>query len=257
MPLKDLTLFGERDKVAISIERLKTFEPPEGYWVAVSGGKDSTVIYDLVKRSGVKATFHHNLTTIDPPEVVWHIRKHQPDVVIHPPKMPLLKMMIEKQRCVPTHQKRWCCKYYKECGGVDRRVVTGIRSAESHKRASRKMVEECTKYYRKTYIHPILDWSDNDVWEYINSKKLPYCSLYDEGFKRIGCVMCPIIGGVELMRHRARWPKIERAWHRAVIETYSKSKSAKRLFKDGEAYWNWWVNRKPIKNDIDQTTLFE
>lgn len=50
--LKVNTLFGVEDKVAIAIERLKAFEPEDGYYVAYSGGKDSDVVLDLVKRSG-------------------------------------------------------------------------------------------------------------------------------------------------------------------------------------------------------------
>jgi phosphoadenosine phosphosulfate reductase len=72
-----LTLSGKSiDEIAI--ERLKEFEPPDGYWVAYSGGKDSDVVLDLVRRSGVKYEAHHNLTTCDPPELVRHV-KEQPD----------------------------------------------------------------------------------------------------------------------------------------------------------------------------------
>ena len=68
------SLFGKLDDIAI--ERLKTFEAnaiaknPKGYYVAYSGGKDSDVILDLVRRSGVKYEAHHHLTTADPPEIV-------------------------------------------------------------------------------------------------------------------------------------------------------------------------------------------
>ena len=62
------TLFGIEDKVAIALDMLRTFEPPEGYYVAYSGGKDSTVILDLVRRSGVKYDAHYNRTTVDPPD---------------------------------------------------------------------------------------------------------------------------------------------------------------------------------------------
>jgi len=47
LPLKENTLFGEIDRVQVAIERLKTFEPEEGYEVGISGGKDSTAIDDL------------------------------------------------------------------------------------------------------------------------------------------------------------------------------------------------------------------
>lgn len=50
--LVEETLFGTVDKVQKAIERLKTFEPPEGYFVAFSGGKDSQCVYELCKLGG-------------------------------------------------------------------------------------------------------------------------------------------------------------------------------------------------------------
>ena len=85
--LKDTTLFGEVDKVAIAIQRIKSFEPKEGYYVAFSGGKDSCVVLDLVKRAGVKFDAHYNLTTVDPPELVRFVKDKHPEVEINkPPK---------------------------------------------------------------------------------------------------------------------------------------------------------------------------
>lgn len=54
MALYNETLFGTEDKVQKAIDRLKSFQPPEGYFVAFSGGKDSQCVYELCKLGGGK-----------------------------------------------------------------------------------------------------------------------------------------------------------------------------------------------------------
>lgn len=67
-------------KVDMAMERMKAFEPKEGYYLAFSGGKDSCVLKALADMSGVKYDAHYNLTSVDPPELVRFIRQHHPDV---------------------------------------------------------------------------------------------------------------------------------------------------------------------------------
>jgi len=74
-----------RDKVAIAMDRLKAFEPEEGYYLAFSGGKDSQCIYHLAVEAGVKFDAHYNLTTVDPPELVRFIKDNYHDVGINYP----------------------------------------------------------------------------------------------------------------------------------------------------------------------------
>lgn len=112
-----------------AIKRIKMFCPDEGYYVAYSGGKDSTVILDLVRRSGVKYDAHYNLTTADPPELVDFV-KEQPDVVIDYPPTSMWGAIIENGT-PPTRLMRFCCRLLKERGGEGRMVLTGIRWAES------------------------------------------------------------------------------------------------------------------------------
>ncbi len=229
----------------IAIERLKAFEPAEGYWVAYSGGKDSDVILDLVRKSGVKYTAHHSLTTADPPEVVRHV-KTQPDVEIHRPKETMWELVGRWCR-PPMRQSRYCCRTQKEPGGSGFTVITGIRWAESGPRSTRTMVEACYRDTSKRYLNLIIDWRDEEVWEHIRANTIRYCSLYDEGFKRLGCVLCPMTRDVEL--HMQRWPKLCRAWERAVKKSFILGKSPGQT---PEEYWQWWLNRdaqKPLSRD--------
>lgn len=83
--IHQLNIYGE-DKVQIAVKRLKAFEPPEGYYLCFSGGKDSNVIKALADMAGVKYDAHYNNTGIDPPEAVRFIKRHHPDVKFETPK---------------------------------------------------------------------------------------------------------------------------------------------------------------------------
>lgn len=221
---------------SIAIERLKAFEPQQGYWVAYSGGKDSDVILDLVRKSDVKYTAHHSLTTADPPEIVHHV-KEQPDVEIHRPKRTMWEL-IKYNGYPPRRNMRYCCRTQKEPGGAGYLVVTGIRRQEGSNRSKRQMIEPCYRDTTKRYLNLIVDWSSRDVWDYLKAEQIRYCTLYDEGFTRLGCVLCPMIREVWL--HLERWPQICRAWERAIKTTYDPKKIG---FANAEEYWQWWLNR--------------
>lgn len=255
--LKTINLFGEvKDKVNLTIERIRQFEPPEGYYVAFSGGKDSVVVLDLVKKAGVKYDSHYNLTTADPPKLINFIRNKNPEVEISTPEMSMWKL-IPKKGMPPTRLIRYCCAILKERGGQNRKVITGVRWAESYNRSKRRMVETCRKNKAKTYLHPIIDWTENDVWEYINKNDIEYCKLYDEGYSRLGCIMCPMGGPKGMKRDAKRYPKFYKlylkAFERMLAERHRKS--LKTSWETPEEVMNWWINNPP-SIDENQIALF-
>lgn len=238
-------LFKNLDDIAI--KRLKTFEPPEGYWVAYSGGKDSDVILNLVRKSGVRYEAHHSLTTADPPEVVNHV-KEQSDVTIDRPKRTMWEL-IKYNGMPPRRNARYCCRTQKESGGEGRIVVTGLRRAEGANRSKRRMVEQC--YYHPTTkkLNIIVDWSTTDVWRYIKDNNIKYCCLYDEGFSRLGCVLCP--SKRDIWIDFERWPQICNAWERAIKATFKRGNQ----WKNPEEYWQWWLDRDAPSMKYDQMQM--
>ncbi len=269
------------DKVEIAIQRLKAFEPPEGYWLAFSGGKDSVALKGVADLAGVKYEAHYSLTTVDPPELVRFI-KTVPGVIIDKPKLSMWRL-IEKHRMPPTQKYRYCCEYLKESSGVGRVTLTGIRWAESVRRKkkrnlvnigspkhrvvfndendeSRRTVENCYRT-RKTLVNPIIDWLDEDVWEFIRENKLPYCCLYDEGFKRLGCIGCPLGGANSMNRAFTRWPKYReayvRAFDKAIAERKRRGLSTDGDWADGESMMRWWLGESDKDDSMDGQLDFE
>lgn len=293
----------------MSIERLKAFEPEEGYYLAFSGGKDSVVCKALLDMAGCKYDAVYRVTSVDPPELVRFIKEKHPDVVREVPRYdngkPITMWnLIPKKLMPPTRVARYCCQFLKESGGDGRMVVTGVRWAESVNRKknqgivtvfgkksaqelddnfeqtkrggmvlvndneeSRRLVEQCYKRH-KTTVNPIIEWEDREVWDFIKSNGIQYCSLYDEGFHRLGCIGCPMAGQRQRERDFLRWSKYKEAYMRAFdkmlqlrIERNKKDPSKPVWRKagvdgvvDAKAVFNWWMEYDVLPGQIN---LFE
>jgi len=260
MSLVENTLFGVCDKVQVAMERFRTFEPPEGYYGAFSGGKDSITIKELARLSGVNITWYYQHTTVDPPELVYYIRRHHSDVVVNKPRRSMWQL-IEAYGMPPTRTARYCCAVLKESSGVGT-VVTGVRWEESNNRAKRRMFEHCRKSKKKIYLHPIIDWTTEDVWEFIRRQKLPYCHLYNEGFERLGCVGCPM-GRQKRLRDFERWPTYKKAYLTAFKKMIDENKKSGRVmkldWKSPQDVFDWWMDDREgdDKHDENQCSLFD
>jgi phosphoadenosine phosphosulfate reductase len=260
-----------RDKVAIAIDRLKAFEPEEGYYLAFSGGKDSQCIYHLAIEAGVKFDAHYHITTVDPPELFNFIRNNYPDVKREQPKTSMWKLIPTKVM-PPTRMVRYCCSELKEKGGEGRFVITGVRWAESKKRKSnramtelnaftkkrimlnndneesRRLVENC-QMKSKHVLNPIIDWLDEDVWQYIKSRELRYCCLHDQGYNRLGCIGCPVANHRHMRKELERYPKYKEAYLRAfarMIEINKAMRKKRFINETPEQVMEWWISGKLV-----------
>lgn len=262
-----------RDRVQIAIDRLRAFCPPEGYYVAFSGGKDSQCVFHLCEMAGVPFDAHYHLTSVDPPELIRFIRDYYPTVEFEVPRDKngnriTMWTLIPQKLIPPSRQRRYCCSVLKESNGKGRVVVTGVRWAESPKRAAshgvvsvkrtifnednadtRRMVEQCYRT-QKTLLNPIVDWSTDDVWEFINDvARVPHCVLYDQGFDRLGCIGCPLSGKAK--EEFERWPTYEKAYRsafqRMLIERVKAGKT--RGWKNVNDVMDWFLN--PRTREID------
>jgi phosphoadenosine phosphosulfate reductase len=283
--LNENTLFGERDKVKISVGRIREFEAaavnmsPAGYHVCVSGGKDSSVIQELCIMAGVKCEFVHSHTSVDHPETVLFVRREKERVEkmgytfrISCPRYSdgRIKTMwngIEKHG-FPSRAIRWCCAELKEHAGKDKYIVTGVRWQESAKRAGRgvhefitnkkadkivlnndndmrrKLTEFCADR-RTLALNPVIDWTEEDVWQFLRERSVPLNPLYGRGYRRVGCIGCPM-NPKGRKKDLEEMPKYKAAYLRAGARhlEYRKSRGLPeiRAGKTPEDYFDWWIN---------------
>lgn len=266
--LGQLNLDG-KDKVQTAIDRIKAFEPKgEGYYLAFSGGKDSVVIKALADMAGVKYDAHYSLTTVDPPELVKYIKENHPDVIIEKPvdkdgDVITMWNLIPKKKMPPTRIVRYCCEALKERGGENRFKITGVRKAESAKRSRRggleisetktgqreqldpdnpeqEMIHICQQKAQRI-LNPVIDWTDQDIWEFIKEYKIPYCNLYDQGYTRLGCIGCPMASNQK--EELERWPKYKQAYIKAFDKMLEERKNNDMAtdWKTGEEVMKWWI----------------
>ena len=184
-------------KVDFAIKLLQSIPNDEPIEVSYSGGKDSDVILELAKMAGINYRAIYKNTTLDPPGTIAHCRDN--GVEILKPKMRFFELVERKG--TPTMRARFCCSVLKEYK-VLYRAIHGIRRSESIKRAERyKEPEICRVYSKKDKVKvylPILDWTDEDVAEFIAERGIKCHPLYydEQGNfhveRRLGCIGCPL-----------------------------------------------------------------
>ncbi len=274
------TFFGENNKIDTAIDRIKfAYEQSKSrdlgaLYVAFSGGKDSIVVAELCRLAKIPYELHYNITGIDPPEVIKFMKDNYPNLIWHNFEKSMFQLIIEKH-LPPTRLIRFCCSELKERGGQGRYCLTGVRWAESTRRKNnrkpferfargkekmlfndnekeRKFFEVC-QLKGKFVVNPIIDWTEQDIWEFIKKQNLSYCCLYDENFTRIGCIGCPMAPTHQREKEFERWPGFKKAY----IATFNKMleqmpNKDKCTWKTGEEVFNWWLYGEKGK---DKNTL--
>ena len=214
--------------------------------VAYSGGKDSDVILELAKISGIEYRAIYKNSTIDPPGTIKHVKEN--GVEIRRPKDSFFSMM--SKRGYPNRYKRFCCSVLKEYKILDNSVM-GIRKCESTKRA--KMYTEptaCRIYGSKknhvNAIYPILDWSDEDELEFIEERGIKLHPLYyrEDGSiditKRLGCMCCPLKYYKKRLQDFKQYPGMVKAYLRCGNE-YLKSHPQSETVKQYSDVYEFFV----------------
>ena len=310
---------GQPDDEAILL--LRHYEPlalekdPRGFCVCTSEGKDSRVLGHLMRRAGVRHFYHHNITGIDPPELVYFQRRtfrEYEDMgftchdVLY--RQSMWQLMLKKL-VPPLRHMRYCCEHLKETRTEQQgesMITTGVRRAESVRRAKQRAeveiwgrtvdsiehmdpwkdiydrdfigpfdedgetqtVDNCynNPNWKHTpgewldglwIVNPIAEWPDHWVWDYSAEANLEQCSLYNEGFSRLGCIGCPMAGEAGRRREFERWPRFKDLYIRAFDEMIQRrrERGMSVLFHGNNAgtdWFEWWLSDRAMEQPHDE-----
>ena len=255
-----------------------------------SGGKDSDVMLELFRRSGVPFEVHNSHTTADAPQTVRHIREkfkeleeqHIPCEIMMPVyrgEPTSMWKLIPQKLIPPSRFRRYCCSVLKESTTRNRYIATGVRWDESTKRRTRsefekigktkadaenfseimlsndndsrrRMTELCMQKHAMV-VNPIIDWTHSDIWTYINSEHIKTCELYQCGYGRVGCIGCP-------MASKARWKEFADfpEYKKLYLHAFDRMLEERRRYgkeskwKTAEEVFLWWMEDDNIPGQM-------
>ncbi|MCZ7385388.1 MAG: phosphoadenosine phosphosulfate reductase family protein [Candidatus Methanoperedens sp.] len=222
-------------------------------YVSFSGGKDSLTTLDLT-RSAVKKpikVFFAN-TGIEFPETVEFVRRFCSENSIELIEVETKEAFWENLPSFgpPAKDFRWCCKVCKlapintvieECtrGGGKCLTIDGKRKYESFTRSRIAPKEENPFIPGQVSVFPIRDWRAIEVWLYIYYRKLEFNPLYELGFERVGCWLCPAELSAEYYRVRELHPELFGRWNDYLLTWAKEHGVADNFIEHG--FWRWKV----------------
>ena len=270
----------------------------EPYYLCYSGGKDSDCIRILAELAGVKHECKHNLTTVDAPETVHYVWDTIGKENVEYPEFTMWQLIVKKKIPPTRLARYCCEKLKERGGngrvkimGVrwaeslsrteGHGIVTVIGKPKNMQKyaaendvsfrftkkgglvlnndtsQSRRFVEHC---YRttSTMVNPIVDWTDEDVWEFLHYYGCQSNPLYQCGSRRIGCIGCPMQGGKGMKKDFSFYLKYRASYVRAfdrMVKAREESGLVNRgTWRDGESVMRWWVGDDP--NQITMSDYF-
>ena len=200
--------------------------------------------------------------------------------------------LIVKKGIPPTRMIRYCCSVFKESTEKNRVIALGVRAAESRNRQNREVFSTCgngnrnkAKYFSQEHVeevfrdakeqdevwdctlvttarknktiivNPIYEWSDTEIWEYIRENDIVYNELYDVGYKRVGCILCPLAKKSEKQRDMIMFPSYKERYIKAFEKMLESRKQKGKddntgAWKDAESVFRWWIEDKNIEGQI-------
>lgn len=268
---KSIDLLRKSERLAMK------YDSENGFWLAFSCGKDSQALYHIAQLAEVKFKGHFSPTSIDPPQVIRFCKVQYPEIDIISPKRSIYDAAIEHGCLPTMKIRWCCAEFKEGHGagkvvltGIRRSesVKRSKRNAveisgrkfsgdlegftdyqeraikRKYKHLNQDQYSEakesevrCISGKDKIIINPIIDWTEKDVWEFLNDVvKVPHCELYDPPYNRhrIGCILCPMSSYKDKIQDCIDYPHIKAKW----LETIKLIRGGRIASKKVSGVWS-------------------
>lgn len=102
--------------------------------------------------------------------------------------------------------------------------------------------------------NPIYKFTDDDIWDYVKQNNIEMNPLYARGYKRVGCIGCPMAGAKQMKKEFADYPIYKQNYIKA-FDRMVKARKEKGLrcdkWCDGESMYKWWIGENPNQVTFD------
>jgi phosphoadenosine phosphosulfate reductase len=217
--------------------------------VGFSGGKDSQVTYLLAKKAlNESPPMFFMDTGLELPETVEYLNdfaeRHQATIVTQEAGEQFWESI--ETFGPPARDFRWCCKVLKlgpaamaiseEIGG-DTLSFMGQRKLESFQRSQEPRVSSNPWVPGQTSANPIQRWNALEVWLYIFREEEPFNPMYNKGYHRMGCYLCPASPLAEIESLRETHPALYARWKAKISDWAERLGYSKEWAELG--FWRW------------------
>jgi phosphoadenosine phosphosulfate reductase len=222
--------------------------------VSFSGGKDSLAVLNIARKAVKRLEAFYIDTGLEFPETARFAEKAASSMGV--------PLIVERAGTAfdenfpafgpPAKDFRWCCKVCK-LGPITRLLsrykkgvvtIDGKRRYESFQRGGIGSTEKNPFVPGQTSIYPIKDWRALEVWLYIRMENLQYNELYDKGFERIGCWLCPAALQAEYHRMKELHPDLYDGWERRLYAWAEEKGLSPDYVRYG--FWRWKSHPKKM-----------